>query len=132
MIKAVIDTNALVAALLSPAGSPAQILDHIINGNVLICYDSSIIEEYHAALLRPKFGFESKAIRHIIDYTTRSGISIVPVPLPVVIFADDGDKKFYEVARTAEAYLVTGNIKHFTKEPFIKSPREFLMDMSGM
>lgn len=34
---------------------------------------------------------------------------------------------FYEVALSSEdSYLVTGNIKHFPKEPFIVTPAEML------
>ena len=50
MIKAVIDTNILVSALLSPSGSPAKVLDHVLNGNVVMCYDSRMIAEYQEVL----------------------------------------------------------------------------------
>lgn len=43
--------------------------------------------------------------------------------------ADMNDAPFYEVVlekRDDNAYLVTGNIKHFPKEPFIVTPRELL------
>lgn len=39
------------------------------------------------------------------------------------------DLPFYEVVlekRNDEAYLVTGNIKHFPAKPFIVTPRELL------
>ena len=42
---------------------------------------------------------------------------------------DMKDVPFYEVVlekRNDNAYLVTGNIKHFPKEPFIVTPRELL------
>ena len=43
--------------------------------------------------------------------------------------ADMNDAPFSEVVlekRDDNAYLVTGNIKHFPKEPFIVTPRELL------
>jgi len=125
MIKAVIDTNILVSALLSPSGSPAKVLDHVLNGNVVMCYDSRMIAEYQQVLLRPKFGFDKKAVRQVIDFIVHSGISVVPVPI-LDAFEDEDDKMFYEVAKTAKAYLVTGNAKHFPKESMAIAPQEFL------
>lgn len=46
-----------------------------------------------------------------------------------MILPDLKDLPFYEVVmekRDDGAYLVTGNIKHFPKEPYIVTPREFL------
>ena len=125
MIKAVIDTNILVSALLTPLGNPAKVFDHVLNGNVTMCFDSRIIAEYQNVLLRPKFGFDKKVIIQIIDFIVHSGISIVPVPISDT-FDDEDDKKFYEVAKSAKAYLVTGNTKHFPKETIIITPQDFL------
>lgn len=50
----------------------------------------------------------------------------VPIMTP---FADEDDKKFYEVANTAGAYLVTGNLKHFPTEArdhMLRTPAELL------
>ena len=50
-------------------------------------------------------------------------------------FDDEEDIIFYEVVmekrKTAEAWLVTGNIRHFPKEPFIVTPREMLDIIEG-
>ncbi len=125
MLKAVIDTNILVSALLSPSGSPAKVLDHVLNGNIILCYDSRMVAEYQDVLLRPKFGFDKRAVKQVVDFIVHSGISIVPVPI-LEAFEDEDDKAFYEVARTAKAYLVTGNAKHFPKEPMVITPQELL------
>jgi uncharacterized protein len=125
LIKAVIDTNVLVSALLSPAGSPAKVFDHVLNGNVVMCCDSRVIEEYQEVLLRPKFAFDKKMVRQVVDFIINSCISIVPVPI-VDAFEDENDKMFYEIAKTCGAYLVTGNVRHFPGEPMIITPQEFL------
>ena len=43
---------------------------------------------------------------------------------------DPKDRVFFEVTmeerKSKDAYLVTGNLKHFPVEPFIVSPREML------
>ena len=56
------------------------------------------------------------------------GILVAPSPSGVVL-PDIKDVPFYEVVlakRDDAAYLVTGNIKHFPREPFIVTPRELL------
>lgn len=125
MLKVVIDTNILVSALLTPSGSPARVIDHVLNGNVILCYDSRIIAEYQEVLLRPKFEFDKRAVKHVVDFLIRSGISIVPAPI-LDTFEDEDDKVFYEVAKSARAYLVTGNKKHFPKDSITFAPQEFL------
>ncbi len=43
---------------------------------------------------------------------------------------DPKDRIFYEVVmekrKTEEAYLVTGNIRHFPVKPFVVTPREMI------
>lgn len=45
------------------------------------------------------------------------------------VLPDPDYTPFYEVVlekRDDDAYLVTGNLKHFSKKPFIVTPAEFL------
>jgi len=124
-MKAVLDTNILVSALLTPNGNPARILDYVLNGTVVMCYDSRLIAEYLEVLLQPKFAFNQKAINQVIDFILHSGVSVVPEP-STIYFEDHDDKKFYEVAKSVQAFIITGNIKHFPAEPMIVTPAEFL------
>lgn len=65
----------------------------------------------------------------MLESLKEQGISIdagkLDIELPVV-----KDVVFYEVVmekrKKDSAYLVTGNIKHFPKEPFVVTPREML------
>ncbi|MCX7903434.1 MAG: putative toxin-antitoxin system toxin component, PIN family [Caloramator sp.] len=125
MIRAVIDTNVLVSALLTSNGAPAKVLNHVILGNVVVCYDSNIMSEYREVLARPKFNFDQKLVKRIIDFIELKGISIIPQPLSVE-FEDEDDKIFYEVAMSADANLVTGNKKHFPNNTIVVTPQEFL------
>ena len=46
-----------------------------------------------------------------------------------VTLPDPKDLPFYEAALACQnnmTYLITGNIKHFPKDPWIVTPREFL------
>ena len=130
MIKAVLDTNILVSALLSPFGTPAKIFDHVLNGRVVMCYDSRIITEYHAVLYRAKFKLGQKAVEQVLDFIMQTGFSVVPTPLDIV-FTDQSDKAFYEVAIHVDGHLITGNAKHFPQKIVIVAAAEFLSIIEG-
>jgi predicted nucleic acid-binding protein len=42
------------------------------------------------------------------------------------ILIDEDDRVFYDTAKQAGAYLITGNTKHYPSEPFILTPSAFL------
>lgn len=123
MHKAVIDTNILVSALLSPEGLPARVLDLVLTQQLTLCYDSRIIAEYENVLNRPKFGFDGAGVKELVDILIELGLSIVPVPSTIPM-PDEDDRKFYDVAKTCGALLVTGNRKHFPDEEFVVSASE--------
>ena len=125
MIKTVLDTNVLVSALLVAESNPARILGMALNGNIMVCYDSRILLEYKAVLTRPKFPFRERDVNALIDTLTRTGASIIASPSNIH-FVDATDKKFYEVAQSVGAYLITGNGKHYPDDNCVLSPAEFL------
>ena len=77
---------------------------------------------------RKKFGFTGGTIDYLLSAIEKYGILVNPAPSGMVL-PDMKDLPFYEVVlekRDDDAYLVTGNIKHFPKEPFVVTPRELL------
>lgn len=91
-------------------------------------YSDSILEEYEEVLCRPKFHFSVSMIHTLIGSIKTNGISVNPSPTGAEL-PDMDDLVFYEVVmekQTDNAYLVTGNIRHFPKEPFIVTPNEML------
>jgi putative PIN family toxin of toxin-antitoxin system len=130
MIKAVLDTNIIISALLTPNGSPAKVFDHVLNGNVTICFDSNIIAEYKEVLGRSKFKFNQNLVSQVLLFIQESGLSVIPIPVNVD-FIDDDDKIFYEVAVHVDGHLVTGNTKHFPKVPLVVNAAQFLKIIEG-
>jgi uncharacterized protein len=99
VIRAVIDTNALVSGLLSPRGNEALILLAVHQGFVRPCISTEMLEEYAEVLARPKFAFSPDEIAAVIAMLRDKGELIV------------------RCAVTAQAdYLVTGNKRHFPPE----------------
>ena len=91
-------------------------------------YSKEILDEYREVLKRPKFKFDTRVVDVLIAAVERNGISIEPGETGAIL-PDMKDLPFYEVVmdkRDNGAYLVTGNIKHFPREPFIVTSKEFL------
>ena len=121
MNRVVMDTNVLISALLSPDGMPAKVLDLILNRELQLCYDSRILAEYELVMARPKFKFDPDAARALLNALARMGLSVIPVPSTAPM-PDESDRKFYDVAKSCDAVLVTGNLRHFPAEPFVMTP----------
>ena len=128
MIYAVIDTNVFVSALLSrlPNTATVKLVKILFERGMCPLYNEEIIAEYQDVLHRRKFHFPSEAIDEIIKTVQDIGISSERISSDE-FFPDQKDVVFYEVALSIEdAYLVTGNKKHFPKKPIVVTPAEML------
>ncbi len=113
MIRAVIDTNVLVSAMISDAGNEALLVMAVNQGLVAPCLSAEILEEYREVLLRPRFGFPADEVEALLDMVRSRGSVHDPVPI-VRLSPDPDDDKFIACAVAAKAdYLVTGNKRHF-------------------
>ncbi len=132
---AVIDTNVLVSALLSGKDDTAtvQVLGKVFSGEIIPVYSNVVTKEYLKVLSRKKFGFSGETIRYLLSAIEKYGILVDPSPSGIIL-PDIKDLPFYEIVlekRGDNAYLVTGNIKHFPKNPFVVTPRELLTIMNN-
>jgi putative PIN family toxin of toxin-antitoxin system len=121
----VLDTNVLVSSLWTPAGNASAIVDLIPQKKIIPLYNSAIMDEYQDVLFRPKFSFPGNDVNRLIEMLTRRGLS-VEADTSTIPFVDEADRKFYCLAKTYNAFLVTGNTKHFPQESLIVTPRDFL------
>lgn len=125
----VIDTNVLVSAMLKWDSVPGHIMELVFEGPVVPILNEQIVKEYREVLLRPKFHFPEEIIYDVMKEIQNKGIRVdaekIDIELP-----DSKDRVFYEVVmeerKREDAYLVTGNIKHFPESFFIVTPREML------
>ena len=128
MIYAVIDTNVFVAAFLSrhSDSSTVQVVNTLLKKGICPLYNQEIIDEYLDVLHRDKFHFPSEIIDSIINTVQEFGINSERISSSE-IFPDPKDVVFYEVALSKEdAYLVTGNKKHFPQTPIVVTPAEMV------
>lgn len=128
----VIDTNILVSALLSKHddASTVKVIDALYSSQIIPLYNNEILDEYIEVLHRKKFHFSENLIQLLIQSIRDNGISVERLTTNEDL-PDPKDLVFYEVCmakRDEDSMLVTGNMKHFPKKPFIVTPNE-LLDM---
>ena len=124
-MNVVLDTNILVSALWSADSKPGAVVTAVIAGKFTACYDYRILDDYTRVLYRPKFRFSDWQIKTLLDPIVKNGISVIADPLPDVSFEDESDKKFFEVAKFCDAYVVTGNTKHYPPDQCIITAADF-------
>ena len=126
---AVIDTNVLISAMLKWNSVPGNVLEFTFSGTIVPVLNEHIVREYREVLSRPKFKFPKDIIDTIVSEIERLGIYIDAPELEIEL-PDPRDRVFYEVVmeerNTEDAYLVTGNLKHFPEEPFVVTPRQMI------
>ena len=126
---AVIDTNVIVSALLNRASTPGMVLEEALPGRIIPLLHDDILDEYSDVLRRPKFKFDRQEIEIAVAGLIKRGIFVDAAPLTEYL-PDPGDAVFYQVVmearNTDDAYLVTGNLKHFPQKPFVVTPKEML------
>lgn len=129
-IFAVIDTNVIVSALLGKnnKSSPSIVYEAVLDGIITPVYNEEILDEYRDVLSRRnKFPFEKEDVENLANLVIRSGLKVERAKAFDEIFPDPKDIVFYEVTLSKDdAYLVTGNIKHFPRKPFVVTPAEMV------
>ena len=128
MIYAVVDTNVFVSALWTKnkEAATARLVDILRAGGFTPLYNDEILAEYKEVLSRDKFDFPEESISSILAYMRDYGLNSERVPFDEIM-PDETDRVFYEVALSHEdAYLVTGNQRHFPVNPIVVTPAEML------
>ncbi|MDY5918313.1 MAG: putative toxin-antitoxin system toxin component, PIN family [Treponema sp.] len=129
-VYAVIDTNILVSALWTkdPESPTIKVIDYIFSGMIVPVIHRKVLREYNRVLHYEKFPFSENDIKNVINAFKKNGIKKRALRSSEK-FTDESDRIFYEItlsARKDEAWLITGNAKHFPKKDFVVSAREFL------
>ena len=128
-LYAVIDTNVLVSALLRWDSVPGAVLEQALTGSIIPLLSDEIIAEYEEVLRRKKFPFKEQDIEAVTDGIRMRGVFLDPEKAEEKL-PDPKDAIFYavtmEARKDSDAYLVTGNIRHFPLKPYVVTPREML------
>ena len=133
-LYAVIDTNVLVSALIATKNEshPLTVLANVFAGTITPLFNDEIISEYRDVLSREKFHLDPADIEDAINAFLRYGLNLERTEVKGEVFPDPKDVVFYEVKMSKEdAYLVTGNMKHFPKNPLVVTPAEMVDILKG-
>ena len=126
---AVIDTNVLVSAMIKPQSVPRQVLNLAFAGPIIPVLNDAIEKEYREVLSRPTFHLPADLIEDVVQTFRQKGLYVNAETLDVA-FSDPKDVVFFEVVmetrKNEDAWLVTGNAKHFPTVPFVVTPRQML------
>ena len=129
-VYAVIDTNVIVSALLGKnnKSNPSLVYEAMLDGIIIPIYNDEILNEYRDVLSRRnKFPFREEDADNVANLVIRTGLKLGRTTSFEGVFPDPKDIVFYEVTLSKDdAYLVTGNIKHFPKKPFVVTPAEMV------
>jgi putative PIN family toxin of toxin-antitoxin system len=131
----VLDTNVIVAAGITPGGVPAKLIfDWALKGQLRTVTSPAVAAEYREVVRRPKFhryGFPPLWLEFLIeDSLWLEDPEPWPQPYP-----DFSDAPFLALAHAAGAWLVTGNLKHFSETArngvTVLSPTDYLAHLLG-
>jgi putative PIN family toxin of toxin-antitoxin system len=121
-MRVVVDTNILVRALIVPHGTVGPVLLRLRQGDYVLLYTHSFLEELVDVLHRPrirlKYGLTEQDIETIVGLILLRGEAVAPQE-HIAACRDPKDDKFLEVAVSGKAdVLVTGDEDLLVLHPF--------------
>jgi hypothetical protein len=110
-VRAVLDPNVLVAAVLSRSGAPAQIVARWLAGAFELVVSEHLLAELARALAYPKLArrVTRAEAAELVSLLRHAAIVASDPPAPRPASADPGDDYLLALAESARAVLVTGD-----------------------
>jgi putative PIN family toxin of toxin-antitoxin system len=133
-MRAVIDTNILVSALIRPQGTVGPVLLRLRQGDYTLLYAWKSLEELIDVLSRPrirdKYHLTDQDIQTVVGLILLCGEEVTPTER-ITMCRDPKDDKFLEIALAGEAdVIVSGDQDLLALHPFagipIVAPSTFL------
>ena len=140
-MRAVVDTNILVRAVIKPQGSVGPVLQRLRRRDYTLLLSRATLDEFvevvHRPRLRVKYGSSESTLRAVIRLIVLRSELVQP-DVQIVVCRDPKDDKFFEVAVSGQAgVIVSGDEDLLTLDPYagipIVSPSRFLamLDRAG-
>ena len=131
-MRAVLDPNVLISALLSPTGVPAALLMRWLGGEFELVVSALLLAELDRALAYPKLRtrIADDEAQAFVDLLRRTATMADDPAAPVRRSRDPGDDYLLALAESAVAILVTGDQDLLDVKGLpVRSPRAFLEKM---
>ena len=130
-MRAVLDVNVLISAVLAPSGSPARIVRAWLDGKFELIISIQLLAELERALNYPKLRdrIGSHQITQVIEFLHRGAELIEDPQNPLALSPDPDDDYLIALARVANALLVSSDrhLLGLADSLPIYSPSSFLM-----
>jgi predicted nucleic acid-binding protein len=110
---------------MSPLGNPARIYRMFLNREIVLVYSAEIMLEYEDVLHRSRLHIDKEDADMILEAIRQFGELVAPQPSAEPM-NDEDDRPFYDAAKSADAFLVTGNMRHYPAASFVLTPKDFL------
>lgn len=125
-MRAVVDTNILVRAVIMPHGTVGPVLLHLRQAEYKLLYAQALLEELVDVLNRPrirdKYQLTDQDIRTVVSLILLRGEAVIPTQR-ITACRDPKDDKFLEVAVAGEAdVIVSGDDDLLVLHPFAGIP----------
>lgn len=133
-MRAVLDPNVLISALLAPASVPAALLRRWLDGDFELVVSEHLLAELRRALKYPKlrshvWGGEAEAF---IELLQGAGTMVHDGASPPRISRDPGDDYLLALARSSAAVLVSGDQDLLeVRDAPVESPRSFMSKLTA-
>ncbi len=121
-MRIVLDTNVWISALISPGGTPAQLLAQLLAPlpapSHILLISPEILAEITRVLGYPKiakrYGASEQIAQQYIDKISRAALFIqtASVPTESIIAVDPSDDKFLHCAMTGDADCIVSGDRH--------------------
>jgi putative PIN family toxin of toxin-antitoxin system len=103
MTRIVLDTNAVVSALLQTLGPSAQLLALGLRRSVQLCVSGAVYAEYEEVISRPRFRRDPDVIANTLRAIRENSLWVRPA-ITVRACADPDDNMLLECAQAARAH----------------------------
>lgn len=135
-MRAVLDPNVIVSALLSPQGAPARIVREWLDGGYDLVVSPLLLAELERVLAYPKLRerVAKGESQELLDLLQRGGdLHADPADEPPVRSPDPGDDYLIALAASSGAVIVSGDrhLLGLSKDLPVYSPAQFLEVIEG-
>lgn len=134
-MRAVLDPNVLISALLAPTGAPAALLRRWLDGEFELIVSEQLLDELGRALGYPKLRsrVSDDEAAAFIDLLRRAAVLGIDARPPARQSRDPGDDYLLALARSNAAVLVTGDQDLLAvKDAPVASPRSFVSKLTTL
>jgi len=130
-VRAVLDADVIISALLSRSGSPAVVLRAWQDGQFELVVSPLLLDELERALAYPKLRrrVSAEEAEAVLDWLRRAAtVTLDPQGPPPIRSRDPGDDYLLTLAASEHALLVSGDehLLSLQRELPIHSPASFL------